>query len=1257
MPSPQSGLLTIGSIVQGGYEILAELGTGSFGRVYKARQISTGQAVAVKILRYWKEESSGETGNQLERFQREMRLCAQLSHPNIVRLIDSGEAEDGTLYTVFEFVPGTTLKEVLASERSLRWNETLHLMTQVLDALACAHALGVVHRDLKPENIMVTKTGARRNALVLDFGLGGFSREAQQWSLPRLTATHEVMGTPCYAAPEQLRGEPPSVRSDLYSWGLIFLECLTGELAVAGGSTHEVLLKQLGPEPLPIPASIGNRRLRKLLQAVTVKQVEKRDVTIEGLLQALGALEPQEQHSWRAARSPERTAGGERRQLTIVSCGLALASADGTPLDVEELDELLHAEHAVFEQLAARGGGHVGGVLGDRILFVFGYPHAREDDARRAARVGLQIVAEAERAHTRLAAERGLRLEIRIGIHTGLVIVHELRQGLNDEPPDMVGPTPQVATRLQELARPGEILASLDTQRLLRDTIRAEPMGEYRLAELSHALAVFRLTSEQQPHGALDTIPLVHETPLVGRRPQLDQLLAVWERTSAGRGAAVLVTGEPGIGKSRLVRELRRAVPSDAWLEVRCLPENQDTPLRPIADMLLRLGESAESLLARHGFDVAEDLPPLAAALSLPAGEYPPPSQLSPDRQKELALNTILRLVFKMAEERSLALALEDLHWADPTTLEVIASLIREAGTGELAEAEPGPAILVVATARPEFTAPWPPGDVRLVQLARLARDEVETMVRAGLASDRSLPPNVLEEVIRRADGVPLFVEEVTRVLIESHALPVEADALATQSFTLEIPGTLRDLLVARLDGLSPSARETAQLAAVLGREFRAETLRAASPREESALREDLRELTDAGIVYYRRSVRSESYVFKHALVRDAAYETLIRSVRQELHRRVGNVLRQRFSDIERNRPEILAQHFERGAEFETAVEYWKRAGDRTMARGAYVESIRLFECGLALLRHLPESRTRTMHELRLTESLGTAFFLTRGYGGPGVEEKFTHALNLCDELGEGAPLRVLTGVWVIHIVRGDRSGTGKLLDHIRRTAEGSNDPVTRMMLHGWSGVRAFYAGEFIQARDEMTQATEWYHTQGFRSFVEGYGYDGGIDAFAFLTWTHWVLGQPDRALEVSRKMLSIAEETANPSALTTALAFSANLARDRGEPERVLELAQRSITLANEQKLYFWLGPAMCTAGWAAVQQGDVEGGIAQIQGGLAVYESVGVRVTYAYHLSGLIEAHLRRKAAQEGLALVDGVLPQCQTLLDCFYESSSIG
>src|SRR5213080_62759 len=424
-PSGQPGVLPAGSIFQDGYEILAELGSGSFGRVYKARQRSTGQAVAIKVLRFWGDDGPADVTNQSERFRREMRLSAGLSHPNIVRLFDSGETEDGRLFAVFEYVPGSTLKEVLAREGSLGWGETVHLMTQVLDALSCAHARGVIHRDLKPENIMVTKTGARRNALVLDFGLGSLSRDARDWTLPRLTATSELMGTPCYAAPEQLRGETTSPRSDLYSWALVFLECLTGDPAIAGGSVQEIILKQLAPDPVPIPACVRDRRLRRLLQTVTAKQAERRDVSIAALFQALGAIEPERLPATPEERVPE----GERRQLTVVSCGLTVTGTDAAPPDLEELDQLLHAQHALCARLAARSGGVAVAVGGGSVLLAFGYPQAREDDARRAARAALRIADEVERAQARRVAERGLRLEVRIGIHTGLVIAHEQRLG------------------------------------------------------------------------------------------------------------------------------------------------------------------------------------------------------------------------------------------------------------------------------------------------------------------------------------------------------------------------------------------------------------------------------------------------------------------------------------------------------------------------------------------------------------------------------------------------------------------------------------------------------------------------------------------------------------------------------------------------------------------------------------------------------------------------------------------------------------
>src|SRR5262245_58871873 len=428
MPPSLEPRLPVASIFQGGYEILCELGAGSFGRVYKARQLSTAQEVAIKILRLHPGDAVEDVRVQTDRFRREMHLCGELAHPNIVRLIDSGESSEGILYTVFEFVPGSTLKAVLAAEGKLQLRETVHLMAQVLDALSCAHARGVVHRDLKPENIMVTKTGVRRNALVLDFGLGGLARDVRDWALPRITATREMMGTPCYAAPEQLRGEPPSTRSDLYSWGLIFLECLTGELAVSGASAHVVILKQIGPDPIPIPTWLRPQRIGRLLEAVTAKQIEKRDVTVEGLLQALSVSESGELQGPDVAEKSAALPPRERRQLTLVCCRLGVTRPDGAAPDLEEVDALLHAQHAIFGELAGRSGGHIAGIMADRVLLAFGYPQAHEDDARRAARIALQIAAEAERAGARAQSERGLRLQAGFGVHTGLVIARELRQ-------------------------------------------------------------------------------------------------------------------------------------------------------------------------------------------------------------------------------------------------------------------------------------------------------------------------------------------------------------------------------------------------------------------------------------------------------------------------------------------------------------------------------------------------------------------------------------------------------------------------------------------------------------------------------------------------------------------------------------------------------------------------------------------------------------------------------------------------------------
>jgi TOMM system kinase/cyclase fusion protein len=1240
--------LQISSIFQGGYEILAELGTGSYGRVYKARQLSTSQEVAIKILRLRPDDGVADIAVQTDRFRREMRLCAGLAHPNIVRLIDSGESDEGILYTVFEFVPGSTLRAVLAEEGKLGLREVIHLMGQVLDALSCAHARGVVHRDLKPENIMVTKTGARRNALVLDFGLGGLAREARDWELPRITATGELMGTPCYAAPEQLRGEPASTRSDLYSWGLIFLECLTGELAVSGASAHEVIVKQIGPDPIPIPAWVRKQRIGRLLEAVTAKQIEKRDVTVEGLLQALGLSEFDELQDADVVVKSQPLPAGERRQLTLVCCRLGITRVDGGPTDLEEVDALLHAQHAIIGELAGRSGGHIAGIMADRVLLAFGYPHAHEDDARRAARTALAIAAEADRADARLQSDRGLRVEARFGIHTGLVIARELRQMSRSSLDQLIGPTPQLAAALAERAAPGEVLVSIDTHRLLRGEIAGEAVGALALSELSGSLPTFRLVHRLAATSGLDTVPATRETPLVGRAKQLDELLAAWTQASLGKAGIVLIRGEPGLGKSRLVRELRRHVPAASWFVGRCVLENQGTPLRPIADLLSRLDEPIESLLARHGFDLAETMPLFEGLLSLvSSGRYPPLSH-SRERQKELTLNALLALLMKMAEAQPRVLAFEDLHWADPTTLEFVGLLVHEIGSAQVLEGQPC-RLCAVFTARPEFEPPWPTENVAMMHLSRLGNEHVEEMITAGLAHGRALPKPLVDEIIRRADGIPLFIEEVTRVLMDAEATGKIDDASEPPAI---IPSTLRDLLTARLDGLQAGVKDTVQLAAVVGREFRYEVLKAVSRKEEDALREDLSDLTNSGLIFHRRSVRSESYVFKHALLRDTAYELMVRSRRHVLHGRVANTLQQRFPDIARHRPEILAQHFERGGQIETAVEYWIQAGDRALRRAAYIEATHQLEHGLTLVRSAAESPRRDKLEIELLTILGTVFFSTKGYSADEVERTFARARELCEKLREEVPAKVLVGIMGVHLTRGDRAATLALLPLFEALAR-RDDPVSAITGHATLGLTTFFQGDFVAARDHLSVAKPYYGTEEFQQYAKAWGYDGGLLIHAYLMSTLWYLGYPDQAEALRREMVAHAEAAGDPYSMLIALSFSTTITLRRGDTAATLDLAMQVMARSTAEKLYVWMAAALLAQGGALLQQGEVDTAIAQMRQGLDIYRSIGLYVSYGFYLTYLAEAYAAAGNAAEGLAVAEEGLSLCRERLARFPEA----
>jgi TOMM system kinase/cyclase fusion protein len=1242
--------LVVGSILQGRYEIVAEVGRGSFASVYRARQLSTGQQVAVKILRATEDPQAADAPNSRERFRREMRLSADLSHPNIVRLIDSGEGPDGLLYAVFEFVPGSTLKDVLAEEGKLPARDAIRLMTQVLDALACAHGCGVVHRDLKPANIMITKTGALRNAMVLDFGLGGILREVEDRSLPRLTATHELLGTPCYAAPEQLRGEEPSVRSDLYSWGLVLLECLTGELPVQGHSGQDVIMRQLGPDPIPIPTWLQSHRLGRMLAVVTAKQVEKRDVTIEGLLDVLGATAGTEIMAEPDRPLPREVTEGERRQLTVVSCGLTVDPADDSRgLGLEELDELLHALEAVVREAAGSAGGHVSSALGERLLMVFGHPQAREDDARRAVRAAFGIVAAVERARARLENEERVQVSVRLGVHTGVVIVRELRGRGDRTLTETLGRTPQMAIRLETSAGPGEVLASADTYRLVRGIVQGERLGTLRLSEHSAGTAYFRLRARPS---AMQSPGIVDATPLIGRRLEHAQLLDSWSETCGGRSRATLVTGEPGIGKSRLLRELRREVPLEAWLHGRCVPEHQSSPLRPVAELIATFPQPVEELLQRLGFDLAQTVPLIDRLLERPPDERYPPLALSREREKELMLATLVSLVIRMAQEHPLALAIEDLQWADPTTIELAGLLVEEMRGARLMTDETPTRLCLIFTARPEFVAPWSVEDVTLIQPSPLDREEIAAMISAVLTPDQRAPAHVLDLVARRSDGIPLFVEEVTRVIAEAGQLTPPIERVDPDAPGFDIPTSLRDLLAARLDPLSSSVRETAQIAAALGREFRYELLRSVISKDESRLREDLQELLQVGLVYARRAARVESYVFKHALVRDAAYESMTRPTRRRVHCLIAETLRERFPEIAQAQPEVLAQHYEKGEQPEAAAEHWHRAASRSVRLGAYVEATRQLERGLAILQAQPLSQPRLRKEIELLVTQGVFLAQTRGSAVDEVEATLARADSLSRRLGEDLPLQVVNGLMSMHVTRSDRKAVEQLLPQFQRMAEQQDDVLAHTSGHLLLGIEAFWRGDFASARLHVARTYAFTDSEEMRRYVRDYGHESTLYAHAYLMLSLWHLGYPDQAREILREMVARGEAASDPYSILIALGFGVALPLHRGETEAALAMIDRLTTIATEQKLFFWLAGAMCARGMALVHSGAAAAGVGLLRQGMDVYRGIGVMASYSYYLSEIVAGHLAAGQLDEGLALADEGLDLCDRLLARFHR-----
>jgi TOMM system kinase/cyclase fusion protein len=1244
-----------------GYDVLDVLGVGGYGTVYRATQHHTGNTVAIKVVKLQ------EGRQRVARFHRETKLCAALHHPHIVQLLDKG-AQGACVYGVFEYVPGETLKSLIRRRGSLTAAETGHLMAEVLDALDCAHRAGIVHRDLKPDNVMVSFTGALPHAKVLDFGISTVIPLQREVQFATLTMDEECLGTPAYSAPEQLRGEPASAGSDLYAWGLMFLECLTGAPAIQGDSAAEIVHRQLSPQEVPLPAEIAAHPVAQLLRRVLKKKPAERCASASALLEELGRLRLDDLvGAFRPAQGPgddplARTvatarAFSEKRQLTVLCCSVAVWPDAGEseeegegaslPSDIENLELLQREELGRFSEAATRRGGLLAGTLGDRMIVLFGYPHASDTDARQACMTALELTALGRSRSAAIRQAHGAHLGIRMGMHTGMAVV------AGGEIPS--GHAVSVAMRLEGTAEMGALLASESSYRLLARHAHFEAAGSVSMPGLSAGVQTYRLDAQKPSSSPPASTPGALSRMCIGRDRELALLRVEWAQAAVGHGRAVWLRGEPGIGKSCLVDVLREHVAEEVGpksINAQCQPEHRNSALMPFLALLRQQLEAVpgaspddqchqlNEAMQAAGCDGVAVTPIFCSWLSLPLAAGQQSSQVSPAMQKALLLKSTAQWLLHMAASAPLLLVVEDVHWADPTSIEFLEQLI-----AQLADRR----VLLVLTARPEWEKPEGL-KAECIELRRLDDAEASQLARQVLAP-RKIDAAVIRNIVARTDGVPLFVQEMARMLLDAYL--VEQGGAWVFKHTAQpaaIPVTLRDSLVSRFDRLGP-AKSLLQLAATIGRQFDARLLCACSGKTREMVDRDLEALRDAGLVMPAEpsGAGADAFVFRHALIRDTAYECMLVAQRRQQHRKVAQALLQSDPQRVANEPGMVAQH-------------WADAGDHAQAAAHAVRQLRLTQHRslndetIAYAQHIDGWIGHLAGALQREARLDVNSYVTQammnkyGWAHAQVVDRIALSQELLDDtVAAEKQVQHLWAMITFHHVASNRDEVRRLSHRLLGHARHQQDEGVLVAGQTYLGLAHYSDGRFAMAERALTDAVERYDPEAHAHHAADFGFDTRVWATTGRSLVRWFAGHDKAAAIDAAQAVQWAREMSHIPSLSMALLYQSLGHQARGDKAGALASTTELLDITARYGLPAFQGYADIIRCWSTGDPQD----IAQADGTVQALWNMGCRYCQTYYRAFAAETLAGRERWDEAIDRIDDCLRLVEQLNERLYSA----